>query len=44
MTLPQAEEHLVHLLGTRYKDEDWCSALKAVMDAKGDVIKAQEVI
>ncbi|KAH9955583.1 hypothetical protein BGW80DRAFT_1466932 [Lactifluus volemus] len=44
MTLSQAEEQLLQLLGTRYNDEDWRPALKAVMDAEGDVIMAQEAI
>jgi hypothetical protein len=44
MTLPQAEEHLLHLLGTRYKDENWRPALNAIMDAEGNVIMAQEAI
>lgn len=44
MTLPQAEEKLLAHLGDRYKDSDWRPALKAVMDAKGDVTKAQEAV
>ena len=44
MTLPRAEEHLSQHLGSRYKSEDWRHALKAVMDAEGDVVKAQQAI
>ena len=44
MTLPQAEEHLSQHLGSRYKNEDWCHTLKAVMDAEGDVVIAQWAI
>ena len=44
MTLPQAEEHLSQHLGSHYKNEDWRHALKAVMDAEGDIVKAQQAI
>jgi hypothetical protein len=44
MTLPQAKEHLLYLLGTCYRDEDWHPALNAVMDTEGDIIMAQEAI
>jgi len=44
MTLPQAEAALIQHLGTRFKDADWRPALKAVMDAEGDVQKAQKAI
>jgi hypothetical protein len=44
MTLPQAEELLSQHLGSRYKNEDWRHTLKAVMDAEGDVVKAQQAI
>ena len=44
MTLPQAETSLIRHLGDRYKDADWRPALKAVMDAEGDVQKAQKAI
>jgi hypothetical protein len=44
MTLPQAETSLNQHLGDRYKDADWRPALKAVMDAEGDVQKAQKAI
>ena len=44
MTLPQAEEKLLAHLGDRYKDTDWHPALKAIMDAEGDVMKAQEAV
>src|SRR3984957_7742218 len=37
ITLPEAESHLQNHLGDRYVDEDWRPALKAVMDAEGDV-------
>ena len=41
MTLPVAEERLIKHLGNRFKDNDWRPALKAVMDAEGDVPAAQ---
>ncbi len=44
MTLPQAEAALIQHLGDRFKDADWRPALKAVMDAEGDVQKAQNAI
>ncbi|KAH9955966.1 hypothetical protein BGW80DRAFT_1257945 [Lactifluus volemus] len=44
MTLPQAELALNNHLGDRYKDIDWRPALNAVMDAEGDVQKAQKAI
>ena len=44
MTLPQAEEKLSVHLGDRYVAKDWYPALKAVMDAEGDVIKAQKAL
>jgi hypothetical protein len=44
MTLPQAEKCLLQHLGSCYKNEDWRHALKAVMDAEGDVVKAQQAI
>lgn len=44
ITLPEAEEQLKNYLGTRFKDEDWRPALKAVMDAETDVSKAQAAI
>jgi hypothetical protein len=44
MTLSQAEKQLLQLLGTHYNNEDWCLALKVVIDTKGDIIMAQEVI
>ncbi|KAG2029212.1 hypothetical protein BDR03DRAFT_837006, partial [Suillus americanus] len=34
---PNAENKLQALLGKRYIDSDWRPALKAVMDAEGDV-------
>ncbi|KAG2065124.1 hypothetical protein BDR04DRAFT_1109063 [Suillus decipiens] len=44
MTLPQAEASLKEHLGNRYVEEDWIDALKAVMDAEGDNIKAAEAV
>jgi hypothetical protein len=44
MSLPQAESALTQHLGDWYKDADWRPALKAVMDAEGDVEKARKVI
>jgi hypothetical protein len=44
MTLPQTEEKLSTHLGDRYVAKDWYPALKAVMDAEGDVIKAQKAL
>ena len=44
MTLPQAETALTQHLGNQYKDSDWRPALKAVMDAEGDVPKAQKAV
>ena len=44
MTLPQAEEKLLAHLGDCYKDADWHPALKAIMDAEGDVTKAQDAV
>ena len=41
MTLPEAEESLIKHLGDRFKDNDWRPALKAIMDAEGDVPSAQ---
>ncbi|KAG6885130.1 hypothetical protein C0995_009563, partial [Termitomyces sp. Mi166 len=37
MTLPMAEDQLRERLGDKYIDSDWQPALKAVMDAEGDV-------
>ncbi|KAG2335528.1 hypothetical protein BDR05DRAFT_859782, partial [Suillus weaverae] len=44
MTLPQAEAQLKEHLGNHYVEEDWTDALKAVMDAEGDNIKAAEAV
>lgn len=44
MTLPVAEETLKKHLGNRYNESDWQSALNAVMNAEGDVLKAQEAL
>ena len=40
ITLREAEEKLMMHFGNRYSDADWHPALKAVMDAEGDVLKA----
>ena len=42
MTLPQAEEKLLAHLSNCYNDADWHPVLKAIMDAEGDVTKAQD--
>ncbi|PPQ89168.1 hypothetical protein CVT25_006541 [Psilocybe cyanescens] len=42
MTLPVAEEKLMTYLGNCYNNKDWCPALKSVMYAEGDVVKAHE--
>ena len=44
MTLLQAEEKLSTHLGDCYLAKDWYPALKAVIDAEGDVIKAQKAL
>ena len=44
MTLPQAKEKLLAHLSNRYKDADWRPVLKAIMDAEGDVTKAQDAV
>ena len=44
MSLPEAEAQLQNHLGTQYDDRDWRPALKAVMDAENDSIKALEAI
>ena len=44
MTLPAAEEQLKNHLGNRYNTRDWQPALDAVMNAEGDVVKAQEAL
>jgi hypothetical protein len=44
MSLPNAENKLQALLGKRYIDSDWRPALKAVMDAEGDVEMASNAI
>jgi hypothetical protein len=44
MTLPQAEEKLLAHLGNHYKDADWRPALKAIMDAEGNVMQAQDAV
>ena len=44
MTLPQAKEKLLAHLGDCYKDTDWHPALKAIMDAEGDVTNAQDAV
>ncbi|KAG1717169.1 hypothetical protein EDD22DRAFT_741518, partial [Suillus occidentalis] len=37
MSLPEAETHLEHHLTNRYTDTNWRPALKAIMDAEGDI-------
>ena len=37
LTLPEVEAQLQSLLGQRYVDNDWQPALKAIMDAEGDI-------
>ncbi|KAG2743487.1 hypothetical protein P692DRAFT_20745443 [Suillus brevipes Sb2] len=44
MSLPDVENKLKALLGKRYIDSDWRPALKAVMDAEGDVEMASNAI
>jgi hypothetical protein len=44
MSLPNVENKLKALLGERYIDSDWRPALKAVMDAEGDVEMASNAI
>ncbi|KAG1874054.1 hypothetical protein C8R48DRAFT_538897, partial [Suillus tomentosus] len=44
ITLPQAEACLKEHLGNCYVEEDWMDALKAVMDAEGDNVKAAEAV
>lgn len=44
ISLPNAENKLQALLGKRYIDSDWRPALKAVMDAEGDVEMALDAI
>jgi hypothetical protein len=44
MTLPQAEEKISTHLGDRYVAKDWFPALKAVMDAEGNIIEAQKAL
>ena len=44
MTLPAAEEQLKNHLGNQYNAQDWQPALDVVMNAEGDVVKAQEAL
>lgn len=44
MTLPQAEQQLKAVLGSRFKDSDWSPALDAVMKAEGDAAQASAAI
>ncbi|KAG1873340.1 hypothetical protein C8R48DRAFT_548197, partial [Suillus tomentosus] len=44
MSLPNAENKLQALLGKHYIDSNWRLALKAVMDAEGDVEMALNAI
>ena len=37
LTLPEVEAQLQSLLRQRYVDNDWQPALKAIMDAEGDI-------
>jgi len=42
--LPEAETRLQQHLADRYTNIDWRPALKAVMDAEGDVVAALEAV
>lgn len=44
MTLPLAEKALEEALGTKFVTVEWAPALKAVMDAEGDVDVAMQAI
>ncbi|KAG1767808.1 hypothetical protein EDD22DRAFT_741963, partial [Suillus occidentalis] len=44
MSLPEAETRLEHHLTDRYADTDWRPALKAIMDAEGDIDAALNAI
>ncbi|KAF9218623.1 hypothetical protein BS17DRAFT_720099 [Gyrodon lividus] len=44
MNLPDAEARLVAHLGHCYVDTDWQPALRAVMDAEGDVSIAMKAV
>jgi hypothetical protein len=44
LTLPEVEAQLESLLGQRYVDNDWQPALKAIMDAEGDVEAATAAV
>jgi hypothetical protein len=44
MTLPAAEKQLKNHLGNRYNTQDWQRALNAVMNAEGNIVKAQEAL
>jgi len=44
MTLPEAERDLQACLGQHYVDSDWRPALKAIMDAEGDIDVALSAI
>lgn len=44
MTLPQVEERLKSIFGADYIDQDWRPALKAVLEAENDEVKALEAI
>ncbi|KAG2343814.1 hypothetical protein BDR05DRAFT_867839, partial [Suillus weaverae] len=44
MSLPEAETRLEQHLADRYANTDWRPALKAVMDAEGDIATALEAV
>ncbi|KIK11436.1 hypothetical protein PISMIDRAFT_50390, partial [Pisolithus microcarpus 441] len=44
MSLPNAESQLQAHLGDRFVDSDWQPALRAVMEAEGDVDKASTAV
>jgi hypothetical protein len=44
MTLLVVEKRLEEHFGNQYADKDWRPALNAVLEAEGDVVKAQEAI
>ncbi|KAG1718686.1 hypothetical protein EDD22DRAFT_792243 [Suillus occidentalis] len=44
MSLPEAETHLEHHLTNCYTDTNWRPALKAIMDAEGDIDAALNAV
>ncbi|KIK80311.1 hypothetical protein PAXRUDRAFT_158989 [Paxillus rubicundulus Ve08.2h10] len=44
MSLPSAKNQLQLHLGSKFSDSHWRTALKAAMDAEGDIAKAVEVV